>query len=252
MTPRKAWLLLAAGALPLLLYAQQEQKPAAKPAPDQHAGHEHHATAEAETQQQKGVVQSMDAHHEHEHMDAHMRWTALRVRNEADQKRAEEILETLRPALEKYKNYQAAMEDGYQPFHPEVAQRMVHFTSNRQGFLGAFRFDAAKPTSLLYQKAGEGYELIGAMYTAPRGMSEDKLDQRIPLSVARWHAHVNICMPPRGAGRKNADWSVFGPGGSIATEEACREAGGRWLPQIFGWMVHVYPYEKSWGKIWTH
>jgi hypothetical protein len=88
------------------------------------------------------------------------------------------------------------------------------------------------------------------MYTAPKHMSEEKLDQRVPLSVARWHAHINICLPPKGQGQQ-ADWTKFGFRGSIATAEECGQAGGRFWPQIFGWMVHVYPFETIPEKIWS-
>ena len=30
-------------------------------------------------------------------------------------------------------------------------------------------------------------------------MSEDQLSERVPLSVAQWHAHVNLCFPPEGS-----------------------------------------------------
>lgn len=43
----------------------------------------------------------------------------------------------------------------------------------------------------------------------------------------------------------------FGLAGSIASEEACTQAGGRWVPQVFGWMVHFYPWEKTSDKIWS-
>ncbi|MGB8583682.1 MAG: hypothetical protein WCD47_22885 [Candidatus Sulfotelmatobacter sp.] len=42
------------------------------------------------------------------------------------------------------------------------------------------------PTSLLYEKHGDDYKLIGVMYTAPKRFGEDQLDQRVPLSVAQW------------------------------------------------------------------
>jgi len=88
------------------------------------------------------------------------------------------------------------------------------------------------------------------MYTAPADATEIDLDARVPLSVARWHAHINICLPRRGDAA-NADWKKFGPDGSIATAEACTAAGGRFFPQLFGWMVHVYPFEKTLEKIWA-
>ena len=73
----------------------------------------------------------------------------------------------------------------------------------------------------------------------------------MPLSVARWHAHINICLPPKSQ-YPTANWTAFGFAGSIATEQACTEAGGTFYPQMFGWMVHVYPFEKTPDKIWAH
>jgi len=48
------------------------------------------------------------------------------------------------------------------------------------------------------------------------------------------------------------DWARFGLLGTIATSEDCEQAGGRFFPQLFGWMVHVYPYEKNPAQTWTH
>ena len=58
-------------------------------------------------------------------------------------------------------------------------------------------------------------------------------------------------MPKKGESAVT-DWKKFGLAGSISTPEACAEAGGRFFPQIFGWMVHVYPFETSKDKIWAH
>jgi hypothetical protein len=33
--------------------------------------------------------------------------------------------------------------------------------------------------------------------------------------------------------------------GSISTREACDDAGGKFVPLLFGWMIHVYPNEKD-------
>ena len=43
----------------------------------------------------------------------------------------------------------------------------------------------------------------------------------------------------------------FGPRGSIDSEAGCSAAGGRWRPQLFGWMVHVYPFEKDPAEVWS-
>lgn len=143
-----------------------------------------------------------------------------------------------------------AERDGYRPFLPQLPPPQYHFTNWRYGLLGTFKFDPAKPTSLLYRRTGGKYVLSGAMYTAAARATADQLDARVPSSIARWHAHVNICLPPRNARR--VDWSQLGFTGAIAIEAACEEAGGRFLPQIFGWMVHVHPFETDPARIWAH
>jgi hypothetical protein len=198
---------------------------------------------------QTEAVESMAS--DHHHLDAHMKWTALRPRQAEDAQKADQVVHALRQALVKFKDYREALKSGFEPFLPHIAQPRYHFTKKWYGFKAAFRFDPAEPTSLLYRKTAGGYELIGVMYTAPKRMSEDQLNERVPLSVARWHAHVNICLPPRREAH-HADWTTFGLKGSIATEEACRRADGRWYLQLFGWMLHVYPFEETPDKIWTH
>lgn len=203
--------------------------------------------------------QDAHAHHaapahqdDHVHMAAHMKWTAARPATASDEIRAKQIVNALRDSLEPYRDYKAAVRAGYYPFAADVPQRMYHFTHGGDAVRNAFRFDAARPTSLLYKKTERGFELIGAMYTAPRRMNEAELNERVPLSIGKWHQHVNICLPSSGTAREKADWTRFGPGGSIATEKDCSEAGGRWRPNLFGWMLHVYPYETTHEKIWTH
>jgi hypothetical protein len=187
----------------------------------------------------------------HTHLGPHFRWTTARPANPEDQRRAEEIVMSLRKALEPYRDHRKAIADGYEPFLPNVAQAHYHFTSKWRGFTSAFRFNAAKPTSLLYRKTADGYELEGAMYTAPKRADETDLDKRVPLSVGRWHAHVDICLPPKRSA-ETADWTRFGPKGSIVTEAECKSVKGRWMPQLFGWMIHVYPFKDTTDKIWTH
>ena len=187
------------------------------------------------------------------HGDAHsqhMTMTAMREQTPEDLKRANEIVAQLRAGIEKYRDYHVALNDGFKIFLPNVPQPEYHFTSYRNGFLEAFTFDPGRPTSLLYRKTSTGYELVGAMYTMPKRATEEQLNARVPLSIAMWHLHTNLCMPPR-AQLRNADWSKFGLKGSIATQDACDAAGGRFRPSIFGWMVHVYPYEESLDKVFA-
>ena len=64
-------------------------------------------------------------------------------------------------------------------------------------------------------------------------MSEEQLNERIPLSVGQWHAHVRVCFPPDGnAGRMTK--KQFGFRGTIVTESECQQAGGQFVPQVGG------------------
>jgi hypothetical protein len=185
-------------------------------------------------------------------MGPHMKMTTLRDLKPGDQEKADQVVTAARKAAEKYADYKVALADGYKIFLPNVPQRQYHFTNYRYAFEAAIEFNPERPTSLLYEKNGEEYKLIGVMYTAPKNANWNELDQRIPLSIAQWHAHINLCMPP--ADRKKEAWgpnAKFGLAGSITTRYACEAAGGKFMPQIFGWMVHVYPLEQKPEDIWS-
>ena len=191
---------------------------------------------------------------ENRHMDmgAHMKMTALRQPKAGDEERANQVAAAARKAAEHYLDYKTALAEGYKIFLPNVPQQQYHFTNYRYGFKAAFEFDPDHPTSLLYEKHGDDYKLVGVMYTARRNATEDDLDKRIPLSVAQWHAHVKMCMPPED--RKREVWGPhpkFGLNGSITTKFECDAEGGKFIPQIFGWMVHVYPFEQKPEDIWS-
>jgi hypothetical protein len=182
------------------------------------------------------------------HMNAHMQMTALRPATAADSVRAQAITDALRAAIAKYRDVKVAEEDGYALFAPNIkTQRVFHFTKKWNAVRNIGGFDAARPTSLLYKKNEAGdFVLVGAMYTASKRTTEDELNARIPLSIAQWHQHINICVPKL---RDRERWAekrdgkmVFGPNGVIATEAECDTAGGRFLPKIFGWMVHANVY----------
>lgn len=185
-------------------------------------------------------------------MAAHMRLTPARGATGADSARADSIVTALRGAIGRYRDYRAALADGYRIFLPDVPQRVYHFTSRPNAIRAAFGFDATRPTSLLYRRTPAGYELVGAMYTAPYRATLDDLNARVPLGIARWHLHTNLCLPPRGRMdrlRETKDGRpLFGLRGSITTGEACAAEGGRFLPHVFGWMVHVDPFTGEWAE----
>jgi hypothetical protein len=206
----------------------------------------------------------------HMDMGPHMTMTNLRALTPADSQRAQQIIRIMRDQLSKYQDYKAAEADGYLPYMESVPQDVYHFTNaeqTRTEWLGDI--DLKRPGSLLYEKKTfGGYQLVGAMYSAPANYTPEQLDRIIPLGLTRWHQHINICLPvgiseddvmngritphPNaasiGAGRHMdprlgyfAD-PRFGFTGTIADPGACEAAGGTFHPLIFGWMVHVYPF----------
>jgi hypothetical protein len=187
------------------------------------------------------------------HMAGHMYMTTLRPTKAGDSQKADAVVAAAKQAMAPYQDYRKALADGYTIFLPDVPQPQYHFTKHEYGFQAAFQFDPLKPTSLLYKKTADGgYKLVGVMYTDRMRASQDELDERIPLSIARWHQHINFCKAPKGqeAAYFGPD-AKFGLRGSITTEEACNAAGGEFHPHLFGWMVHVYPYETDPRKVWS-
>ena len=189
----------------------------------------------------------------------HLETSPARRATAADSSKARNVAKQLRVALAKYADTATAVADGYEMFAPQMKQqRVYHFTNYKNAFLEAFRFDPDRPTSILYRRGANGQlELIGAMYTAPKRMRVSKLDDRVPLSIARWHKHVNWCVPGRGQSerwleRKN-DQPVFGPESPIASKPECEEAGGIFLASPMGWMIHANVFlGDDLGTVFAH
>ena len=214
----------------------------------------------------------------------HMTMTDSRPATPADTQRGQQIIATMREKLSKYQDYKVAIADGYVPYMESVPQDVYHF-ANKSATAAEYMgdFDLARPGSLLYEKKTfGGYKLVGAMYDAPPGDTPDQLDKLIPLSLSHWHAHTNICLPEgvteqdvingniaahvrpnigsavdadRGFSRSGGE-SVrmrvgyladprFGFTGTISTKADCEAVGGNFHEQIFGWMIHVYPFASD-------
>jgi hypothetical protein len=88
------------------------------------------------------------------------------------------------------------------------------------------------------------------MYAEQKNASEDQLNRDVPLSIARWHRDVNICVPDRGTDAKTTDLKKFHSDGSIATKQACDAVGGRFFPVLSGWTVEVHPWEQNPKLVW--
>jgi hypothetical protein len=227
-----------------------------------------------------GAMGQMGAHMK---MSDHMTMTESRPATPADTQRGEQIIATMRAKLSKYQDYNVAIADGYVPYMESVPQDVYHFASRAATaaeYMGDF--DLAHPGSLLYEKKTfGGYRLVGAMYDAPASDTPGQLDALIPLSLSHWHAHTNIClprgvteadvisgnvgnhMPPDissavdspGYGRSASDGDRirfgyladqrFGFIGTISNQADCEAVGGNFHKQIFGWMIHVYPFASD-------
>jgi hypothetical protein len=187
------------------------------------------------------------------HMSGHMHMTDLRPPTPGDQQKADAIASAAKLAIAPYQDYRKALADGYEIFLPDVKQPQYHFTRFDYGRAAWTHFDPSKPTSLLYTKDATGdYKLVGAMYTDRFDAPESELNDRIPLSIARWHLHTNFCKAPEG---HKAEYfgphAKYGLEGSITTESECIAAGGVFHDHLFGWMVHVYPFETDPKKVWA-
>jgi hypothetical protein len=180
-------------------------------------------------------------------MAGHMYITPMRPAQSGDEEKAKAVAAQVRASIERYRDYKKALADGYVIANPEVDQPQFHFNNPANIKEAERHFDPAKPSSLLYFKTPkQHYKLEGVMFTAAPNATEDELNERIPLSIVRWHEHTNFCGAPANRvqeyfGKK----PKFGMFGSINTAEACKTEGGTFLPHIFTWMIHVFPFEDN-------
>jgi hypothetical protein len=184
----------------------------------------------------------------------HMRMSPERVASAADSARAAQLVVDARTALVRYKDVHVAEREGYRMFAPNVKNQPVyHFTKLGAVVRERFSFDVARPSSLLYKRNPDGtFRLVGAMYTAPKDASPEDLDARVPLGIARWHLHTNMCVPRLTQQKRWREVSdgkpVFGPMSAIATQDACDAVDGRFMPVVFNWMVHANVFDTDvWG-----
>ena len=186
-------------------------------------------------------------------MAGHMVMTPLRPKQPGDEEKAQAVVAAAKATMERYQDYHKALADGYVIANPKVKQAQYHFIKEANNQEAGLRFDPSKPTALLYRRTPhQSYKLEGVMYTASLQTTENELNERIPLSIARWHEHVNFCAAP--ADRVKDYFGAhpkFGMFGSIHTKEACEAEGGTFLPYVFNWMIHVFPYERDFKDVFS-
>jgi hypothetical protein len=190
-------------------------------------------------------------------MERHMMHTPLRVASAEDSARAREIGRTVFSAIEKFRDPDVAIASGYMKFPPGDNQPLYHFGNPKLSALEMDRFDAEKPSSLLYKPDGKGgLRLIGAMFLAPDTASLATLNAWTPLGIARWHRHVAQCFPKSSElGRLNEVQNghpVFGTNSLIASKAECDAVGGEFQDAVGPWMLHVYVFEgEDLATIWS-
>lgn len=186
-------------------------------------------------------------------MAGHMYITPLRPQQPGDVEKVKDVVAKLKSTMDRYKDYRKALKDGYVIANPKLKQPQYHFLNQANTREADLQFDPTKPTALLYRSTPmQEYKLEGAMYTTSPDATEDELNRRIPLSVVRWHRHVNYCAAPEDRiNDYQAAHPKFGMFGSINTQEACTAERGTFHPFMFTWMIHVFPYEPDPKQIFS-
>lgn len=188
---------------------------------------------------------------------AHMRMIPRRRPTASDSSRSADIVARTRAALARFTDVAVAEREGYVKFLPWLEDQAVfHYNNIQNAMASGSGIELAKPSSLIYRKdAGGKLRLIGAMYTAPATATPEELDARLPLGFAHWHQHVGLCgpsvrdfktMPP-------IDVNTMTKWLAIEDRQACNDAGGMFIPHLFGWMAHVNAFdgdsnEAIWGR----
>jgi hypothetical protein len=181
-------------------------------------------------------------------MGNHMQMSLKGEPQPGDEQHAQKIVTAARAVLVRYADVDAALHDGYKPFHPTGRMgEEVHYTNYRFARREQHDVDYRQPGSILYRRIPEGMKAVGVMYTAPRDSTPEQLNGVAPLSIATWHRHVDFCAGPRSLplSEQFGPGTQFGPQGSIHAEDACIAAHGLWIPVVFGWMTHVYPDDRQ-------
>ncbi|HEY2554271.1 MAG TPA: hypothetical protein VGI15_03395 [Candidatus Cybelea sp.] len=184
----------------------------------------------------------------------HMQMTLRTAQQPGDSTRADAIVAAARRVMAEYPTVEAAEKGGFKKFLPKIPLPIEHYT-NRSYAVEAYigEFDPMHPTSLIFKRSADAMRIVGVMYTASNSADRDVLDSRVPLSYGTWHRHVDFCKAPPATplADRLGPGALFGFKGSIETKDACMKGGGTFIPIVFGWMVHVWPNEKTRAGIWA-
>ena len=171
-----------------------------------------------------------------------MYMTALRPVKPGDQAKAAAIVSAAKQAMTPYQDYHKALDDGYEIFFAQRAA-IPHITSRRLPM-------PSRPARASIRSSRRRCSIrrrLTAMHWSGRWVyrsrpdaSEEEIDSCIPLSIARWHQHVNFC---KGTGRAQGGvlrpWREVRPAGLDQHRRGVHSGRQEILSAcVFGWMVH--------------
>src|SRR5260370_2753998 len=182
---------------------QESQQPSASQSQDAQQGMDHGSMPgmemdDAKANEARAVHDMTSGHMDVHHLDLHM--TGRCPQTPGDLARANETVAQLRSGIEKYKDYHVALNGGYKIFLPNLPQLEYHFTNYWNGFLEAFSFDPARPTSLLYTPISACHRKIGSV---PRIGASSACEGPSPLSKPATLLAAAFALP------FSAGWSTF-------------------------------------------
>ncbi|MGI9604162.1 MAG: cupredoxin domain-containing protein [Acidimicrobiales bacterium] len=149
-------------------------------------------------------------------------------------------LDRVNDAVTEYTNINLACERGFSRSTNQTANMGIHMIDN-----GAQGFDPDRPQMILFAKEDGVFQTGAELGTCAEGVwtgdddfkavgavfNLDLTDEHpdgFAGPIDNWHIHYNTCIAPR----EGSD--------SAGSREACREAGGLFLPRIGSWMMHAY------------
>lgn len=188
----------------------------------------------------------------------HLQVTNQGQPNQKESEEAARLVQELKTGIARYAKVEDAIADDYFPFPPDPAgMRIVHYVNLVNSITENWGFNPENPGALLYERQpDDSLKLIGAMVTAPDDADPQELNSRVPLSVAQWHLHTNICVPDPFWDAEQ--WAIidgknprFGPESVIATEEQCEAVKGEFWPKALSWMVHAYVFADNPDDVWN-
>jgi hypothetical protein len=144
-------------------------------------------------------------------------------------------LAPVRQSMEKYRDVEAAIKDGYVSAPALVVEGQgAHYLkgASLSNLVGG-TFDVAHPPVLVYDKLGAGAHLLGLMYLMPDSATEQQLNAAFPASLAGWHKHINNCFT----------YEKILP---IHDGATCLKQGAYFLKST-GWGAHTWLWEPSAG-----